>query len=164
MAAKIGLLYFNELDFRMPPVLVEEGEYSHNKEITRTVPLNVPGNGRYTFQVNMRKSQDGRLYMTLSLYDDQILLVDRREMPMAELLTAYQENGLEGLSEIVMPMAYKWIAENNDDFRDLLLDSIVKVFGDLQKAEDNKDPSKGKKSNVAALPHRYYHLHRLNAA
>jgi hypothetical protein len=163
MQTKIGSLYFNEIDFPEPPIISGEGEYTHRKDTTKDhVKIKVAGKGLYTMQVGTRRNAAGRLYLTISLYDDQFRLTERKEKLFAELVSAVQK-GPEALEELIIPDIRNWLEEDYPEYCNTLVLAVGKAVETLVKASKNRVREERKPANLmAGQQHRIYHSHRID--
>ncbi len=162
MAAKLGSLYFNELDFKTPPIFIEnESVFKHRKDISAdNIIIKIAGSGFHTMQIGLRRNVERRLFLTISMYDDQFRLADRRDIPMASLVTSMQA-GADKLAETIVPAVQEWLCADNPAFYYLLVSSIGRSIEALQeeartKVKDGKKPA----NPMANQQHRIYHSHR----
>ncbi len=159
MSAKVGYLYFNETNFKDPPVLIENEEYSHRKDFKEEdINLKITGQGIYTFQVGMRKNRQSKWFVTFSLYDDRFYLAERKEKAASELVKAMKE-GSGALSGLIVPEVSDWFSGEYPSFFDTVVSGTERGLETLVN-EAGKKKAKRPPRRAEEKKHSIYHKHR----
>jgi len=161
-STKLGSIYFNEIDFIEPPVFSGESDFTYKKDITPDhIMLKVVGHGMYMMQVATRRNAAGKMHLTISIYDDQFRLAERKERLLSELVSAVQK-GPEALEELIVSDIRGWLEEDYPDFCNLLVSSIGRAVEGLVKASKSRAKEHKPANELANQQHKIYHAHRIH--
>ena len=165
MAATLGRIHFNEVDFFIRPVPVEEGKYSFTKDYSfGRIKLNFPRSGSYKMHASLCADLSGEDYFLISVYDDAFELVDRKGVLISELLQKKLE-GRVALKELLQAILKSWFKKDSPDFADLFTESVYRALHNYEKIIEKKERlSGGKHKKTVKGRYRLYDNYRKTAA